>query len=106
VLLIGEAVTTRALVTTVGSGATSEFPSVNPGGTLVLLNVNRMDAADQQRLNTWLEDWRSKPRVISTSQVSLVPMMRAGLFLESLYYRLNTLCLTAESAETLPMRRH
>jgi transcriptional regulator of aromatic amino acid metabolism len=47
---------------------------------------------DQHRLMAWLERG-DRPRVISTSRVSLLPIVQAGMFIESLYYRLNTLCI-------------
>jgi hypothetical protein len=60
-------------------------------GTLVLLEVGRLTPIDQHHLAAWLD--RARPQVISTSPASILPLVQAGLFLESLYYRLNTVCL-------------
>lgn len=68
-----------------------DLSSVPPRGTVVLLDVDELALADQQRLNAWLAQADDRPRVISTSRVSLVPMIDAGIFIESLYYRLNIL---------------
>jgi hypothetical protein len=97
VLVIGESATTSAVVdamrphlveplVTVGGHDPLNLPSV---GTVILSDVEGLVLADQQRLNTWLTDHRS--RLITTSRVSLLPMIAAGMFVESLYYRLNTL---------------
>ena len=99
VLLIGEPLTTSAVVdalrphlveplSTVDGHDTLNLPCV---GTVVLSDVEGLVRADQQRLNTWLTDHRS--RLITTSRGSLFPMIAAGMFIESLYYRLNTVCI-------------
>jgi hypothetical protein len=101
VLLIGEPATTSALVeamrshlveplVTVDGHDALNLPSV---GTVILFDVEELVLAGQQRLNAWLAQDDHRPRVISTSRVSLIPMIAAGMFAESLYYRLNTLCL-------------
>ena len=62
-------------------------------GTLVLLDVGRLTPIDQHHLTAWLD--RKRPQVISTSPASILPLVQAGHFLESLYYRLNTIYLDA-----------
>jgi|SRR5688500_6195331 len=68
-----------------------DLSSVPSRGTVILLDVDELALEDQQRLNAWLTRADPRPRVISTSRVSLVPMIDAGTFIESLYYRLNIL---------------
>ena len=68
---------------------TLELPRVSLG-TVILFGVDVLALDDQHRLMTWLERG-DRPRVISTSRVSLLPIVEAGMFIESLYYRLNTL---------------
>ena len=56
----------------------------------------RLAPTDQHCLREWLN--HNHPRVISTSPASILPIRPcAGLFLESLYYRLNTVCLDARA---------
>lgn len=49
-----------------------------------------------------LLDWLSDAvavKVISTATASLLPRIERGAFLDSLYYRLNTICIFMISAE-------
>lgn len=62
-------------------------------GTVVLHDVEHLGAADQQRLLQWLEEAPQRPQVISTSSRALYPLVCAGRFSESLYYRLNSVYL-------------
>ena len=104
VLLIGDSLTTSACVdamrphlveplvhTNCRDG--SVLSSVPSRGTVMFSDLDELVLADQQRLNDWLAHDDHRPRVISTSRASLFPMIEAGMFIESLYYRLNTLCL-------------
>jgi DNA-binding NtrC family response regulator len=50
-----------------------------------------MPPADQARLCSWLEGNQGRTRVISTTREPLFPLLEAGTFAETLYYRLNTL---------------
>ena len=70
---------------------TLELPTVSLG-TVILSGVEVLAREDQRRLMAWLERG-DRPRVISTSRVSLLPIIQAGMFIESLYYRLNTMCI-------------
>ena len=69
------------------------LPSAGLAGTLVLHDVGRLALVDQLRLAMWLETTHAQ--VISTSAEPLLPLVQTGLFLEMLYYRLNTICLDA-----------
>ena len=103
VLLLGDGRTTAMLidemrphliepVVSVRGGDSPDLNSLPSVGTVVLCDLDELMSADQLALNAWLSE-RHRARVISTSQVSLVPLIDAGMFSDSLYYRLNTLCL-------------
>jgi hypothetical protein len=62
-----------------------------PVGTLILINVGAFSPPDQSRLYDALNDRLSAAQVISTSATGLMPMLEAKSFLETLYYRLNTI---------------
>ena len=62
-----------------------------PVGTLILINVGAFSPPDQSRLCDALSDRLSGTQVISTSATGLMPMLAAKSFLETLYYRLNTI---------------
>ena len=72
-----------------------DLSSVPSQGTVVLSDVEELPLEDQQRLNAWLAAADHRPRVISTSRASLFPMIEAGMFVDSLYYRLNVVCFDA-----------
>jgi hypothetical protein len=68
-------------------------PPLPPGeavSTLILKDVAVLSPEEQQRLFEWLSRSPRRVRVISTSAVPLMTMVSQGSFLESLYYRLNT----------------
>ena len=65
--------------------------------TLVIHNVDALSDYQQRELLSWLEQSAvTRSRVVSTTTVRLVPLVAAGLFLEVLYYRLNTLLLDTQ----------
>ena len=62
-------------------------------GTVILHDVEQLRRGDQQRLLRWLEKAPHRPQIISTSSRELCPLVGAGGFSESLYYRLNSVHL-------------
>jgi hypothetical protein len=59
--------------------------------TLVIRHVDRLSGNQQKQLSRRLERATDAPhRVLSTTAVPLFELVTAGLFLEVLYYRLNT----------------
>ena len=64
-------------------------------GTLILLDVARLDAAQQETLLRWFEGFNGRVpvRVVSTSSESLFSFVGPGGFLSELYYRLNALLI-------------
>jgi DNA-binding NtrC family response regulator len=60
-------------------------------GTLVLLDVERLDREQQAQLDRWLErfDERGRVQVVSAGSAPLFSLVETGAFLPDLYYRLN-----------------
>ena len=63
-------------------------------GTLVLLEVAGMAPREQARLLRWLQERSGSVQVAATSAEPLFPLVEAGRFDASLYYRLNTVRIT------------
>ena len=80
----------RGPVVTWRAGQPLDLPVPETAATLVLENVTRLTMDDQFRLLRWLDDVRSKIRVVSTTSLPIWPRVQAGVFNEVLYYRLNT----------------
>jgi hypothetical protein len=58
-------------------------------GTLILLGVESLDAAQQAQLRQWLDQGKSCVQLASISSEPLFPLVQAGTFDASLYYRIN-----------------
>ena len=74
-------------------------------GTLILLEVARLDEAQQTALLRWFDtfDGRLPVRVVSTSSEPLFPLVGSGAFPTQLYYRLNVVLIELpRSEESLP----
>ena len=75
------------------------LPSGRDVRTLVIRNVDALSAERQRDLLSWLEQVAvASTRVVSTTTVPLFQRVAAGLFLDVLYYRLNTVMLSAADA--------
>lgn len=72
----------------------AEVPHASEG-TLILLDVARLDAGQQAALLRWFDgfDGRVPVRIVSTSAESLFSLVGSGAFLSELYYRLNALLI-------------
>ena len=68
-------------------------------GTLILRDVAAMPRNDQHRLCDWLAVTAGRTRVVSTTRQPLFPLLEAGTFVETLYYRLNVLCFQLNEFE-------
>jgi hypothetical protein len=66
------------------------LPPVSKTGTVILHDVGAMDQEDQLRLLAWSERAAGKIRIVSTASTPLMPLVNAGTFNDTLYYRLNT----------------
>ena len=74
------------------------LPSTMESGTLVLHDTGALSADDQLRLLDWLERAEGRTQVVSTSSTPLLPLVHSGRFIDTLYYRLNTVCVDVTSA--------
>ena len=83
----------REPIVTWHPGQPLELPLSGRAATLVLHDVGELTYDDQHRVLRWLERSAGQIRVVSTSPASLWPRVKAGAFNETLYYRLNTVCV-------------
>lgn len=74
-----------------------ELPS-GGHGTLVLHDVAALTIAQQVMLFDWLQHDRGAIQVVSVTEKRLMGMVCDGRFLEGLFYRLNTISVTARGA--------
>jgi len=77
------------------------LPPIGDPGTLILQDVGAMSKDDQSRLCDWLEVTAGRTRVVSTTRQPLFPLLEGGAFVETLYYRLNVLCLQVAECDGL-----
>jgi hypothetical protein len=70
-----------------------ELPSPIQSGTLIVRDVAALLPADQCRLLTWLEMCGGRTQVVSTTTSPLLPLVESGVFHDTLYYRLNVVCV-------------
>lgn len=68
------------------------------GGTLIVLEVDRLDSDQQAQLLRWLNQRQTPAQVVCTSCESLFRRVQAGHFLTDLYYRLNSVLLDVTPA--------
>jgi Sigma-54 interaction domain len=73
------------------------LPSPHDCGTLVLHEAGALTIADQLLLLNWLERVDGRAQVISSSSTPLLARVQAGSFIDTLYYRLNTVCVDVTS---------
>jgi hypothetical protein len=66
--------------------------------TLVLHDVGRMTLTQQLAMFDWLQRRGRGIQVVSLTEEPLIDKVRDGSFLEGLFYRLNTISLTATGA--------
>ncbi len=82
---------------------TAREPQDSSPDTIVVRNVMALDTAEQHRLNQFLEERLGGVRVIATTPEPMYSLVAQRRFLESLYYRLNIVCVesTALGASAL-----
>jgi hypothetical protein len=101
-LLVGPDDVTRDVVDALSPGLRQPVIVEHPGDPLVLAPIERVETmilhdvggfglADQSRLLEWLEGAGGTTQVISTASSPLLPLINTGAFLDTLYYRLNSL---------------
>jgi DNA-binding NtrC family response regulator len=64
-------------------------------GTLVLYGADTLDRQEQQDLLAWLDLTHGTVQVVSVSTRPIFPLVTQGLFLDTLYYRLNMMLVGA-----------
>lgn len=70
-----------------------ELPSPTQSGTLIVRDVGALPLVDQYRLLKWLELSGGRTQVVSTTTTRLLPLVEATRFHDTLYYRLNVVCV-------------
>ena len=78
-------------------GEALALPSAEDSGTLVLHEAGALMIEDQLRLLDWLERAEGRTQVITSSSTPLLARVHAGNFIDTLYYRLNTVCVDVTS---------
>jgi hypothetical protein len=89
----------------------ADLPLPVPTGrqeTLLLRDLITLTAERQTNLLRWLEATDGRVQVVSTTAVPVYPLTQRRLFLASLYYRLNVMCIDVHVAhqEAGPTMRH
>jgi DNA-binding NtrC family response regulator len=68
-------------------------------GTLFLEGVAALTSRQQIVLNDWISAGRGEVQIVSMTSAPLWPLVKEGEFLEGLFFRLNVVCLEAQSTE-------
>ena len=79
-----------------------------PAGTLVIWDVDRLNAPLQRACLVWMDRHAAAVQVISVAARTIFPLVQARAFMPELYYRLNTMCLPLTrnaAALTMPIPR-
>ena len=71
-------------------GKRLELPAIEDARTMILHDVGSLGIEDQIHLLEWLGRAVGRTQVVSTTCSPLLPRVRAGAFIDTLYYRLNT----------------
>lgn len=83
----------RQPITTWRRGERLLLPPGAKAGTMILHNVGALAREDQRRLLEWTDRAAGRTQVISTTPAPLLPYVQSGAFIDTLYYRLNTVCV-------------
>lgn len=73
------------------------LPPAERTGTMVLNDVGSLALQDQIQLLEWLATATGRTQVVSTAPSPLLPRVQSGGFIDTLYYRLNTVCVDTTS---------
>lgn len=86
------------------SGALGFLSDIDDG-TVVLNNADRYKESDQRAVLNWLADTGAGIQLITTTGKPLFDLVAQGQFLDSLFYRINTvyLELSCPAERTLPL---
>jgi hypothetical protein len=83
----------REPVARCAAGQPLELPPQGLINTMVLHDVGRLQPHEQLDLLAWLEQADGRTQIVSTSPTPLLPRVQCGAFIDTLYYRLNTVCV-------------
>jgi hypothetical protein len=75
------------------------LPPIERTGTLVLQEVGELGLREQIQLLEWSGRAMGNTQVISTTSAALLPRVGAGAFIDTLYYRLNTVYVDVTGLE-------
>ena len=64
-----------------------------PGGTLILRDVQRLGASDQEQLTAWMAEPARRTQVISTASFQLYPLVERKALAAPLFYNLNVITI-------------
>ena len=81
---------------------TADTPELTHAGTLVIRDVHRLDARQQERLLRWLWVDRRAAQVLALAPRPLFAEVVDGRFSSDLYYRLNTVLVEVRAQSDLP----
>jgi len=102
VLMIGPVPLVEAMLTTIAATLFApvrswtpevELAALGTESTVVIRDVATVCLDRQKALLTWLSESPYRPQIVATSSVDVFTLVTEGLFLEDLYYRLNTVVL-------------
>lgn len=79
-------------------GEPMHLPEHGSVRTLLIRDIGEMSGAEQVRLLEWLTRAVGRTQVVSTTRFPLMPLVEDGRFINTLYYRLNTVCVDLTSA--------
>lgn len=71
------------------------LPPPDRTGTMVLNDVGALALQEQIQLMEWLGSAIGRTQVVSITSDPLLPRVESGKFIDTLYYRLNTVCVDA-----------
>ena len=70
-----------------------QLPSSSRASTFVVRHVGELNTSQQGAFSSWIESAPSRVQIVSTSAGPIWPAVKGGSFLNSLYYRLNTMTI-------------
>ena len=108
-LVVGEPAATAVILELLGLNARDtttwrprqplELPPPGRTTTLILHDVDQLSPAAQGAVLRWLDQTAGQTWVVSTTTAPLWPCVAAGAFSETLYYRLNIVCMSAAAED-------
>jgi hypothetical protein len=72
-------------------------------GTLVVWDVDILDRTQQELLLAWMDSHAADRQVISVGQGPVFPLVLRKEFIDTLYYRLNMVCLDLANSLASPL---